>query len=74
MAAFTLAISTALGDDLAGAQKMVPTSSLPLLNGVSHALGDLLGDALAQAYARKAISSADPALFAQFRCTSVRPR
>lgn len=59
VAAFTLAISTALGDGLGAAQKMVPTSSLPLLNGVSHALGYLLGDALAQAYARKAISAAD---------------
>mgnify|MGYP001605697616 FL=1 len=59
VAAFTLAISTALSDDLAAAQKMVPLSSVPLLNGVSHALGYLLGDALAQAFSRKAISAAD---------------
>ncbi len=59
VAAFTLAISTALGDDLAAAQKMVPVSSLSLMNGVSHSLGYLLGDALAQAFARKAISAAD---------------
>ena len=59
VAAFTLAISTALRDGLSSAQKMVPLSSLPLLHGVSHALGYLLGDALAQAYAREAISAAD---------------
>ena len=59
VAAFTLAISTALADDFAAAQKMVPTSQLGLLNGVSHALGYLLGDALSEAFARKAISAAD---------------
>lgn len=59
VAAFTLAISTALGEDVAAAQKMVPLSSTSLLHGVSHALGYLLGDALAQAFARKAISAAD---------------
>lgn len=59
VAAFTLAISTALQDDVEAAQKMVPVSSVPLLNGVSHALGYLLGDALAQAFARKEISAAD---------------
>lgn len=59
IAAFTLALSTALADDLAAAQKLVPLSSVSLLNGVSHALGYLLGDALAQAFARKEVSAAD---------------
>ncbi len=59
VAAFTLAISTALADDFAAAQKMVPISELGLMNGVSHALGYLLGDALSEAFARKAISAAD---------------
>ena len=59
VAAFTLAISTALQDDVEEAHKMVPLSSLPLLNGVSHALGYLLGEALAQAFARKEITAAD---------------
>lgn len=59
IAAFTLALSAALSDDLAAAQKMVPVSSLSLLNGVSHALGYLLGDALAQAFARGELSASD---------------
>lgn len=80
VAAFTLAIAAALGEDLANprlvtgsgvtgrdrgdqllgaAQKMVPLSGVPLLHGVSHALGYLLGDALARAYACKTISAAD---------------
>ena len=58
VAAFTLAISAALADDFEAAQKMVPTE-LALLNGVSHALGYLLGDALSEAFARKTISAAD---------------
>ena len=59
IAAFTLALSAALGDDLAAAQKMVPVSSLSLLNGVSHALGYLLGDALSRAFVDGSISAAD---------------
>lgn len=59
VAAFTLAISTALGDDLAAAQAMVPVASLSLMNGVSHSLGYLLGAAMAQAFGRKMISAAE---------------
>lgn len=59
IAAFTLALSTALNDDLAAAEAMVPVSSTSLLNGVSHALGYLLGDALARAFAGKTLSAAD---------------
>jgi Haem-binding uptake, Tiki superfamily, ChaN len=59
VAAFTLAISSALRDDVGAAQDLVPQGSDSLFNGVSHALGYLLGDALAQAFSRKTVSSAD---------------
>ncbi len=58
-AAFTLAISTALRDDVRAAQALIPVDDDELLNGVSHALGYLLGDALAVAFARKRWSPTD---------------
>ena len=59
VAAFTLALSAALRDDVNAAQKLVPQGSDDLFQGISHALGYLLGDALAQAFARGTISRAD---------------
>ncbi len=59
VAAFTLAISAALRDDAGAAQDMVPQGRDELFNGVSHALGYLLGAALAEAFARQAVSRAD---------------
>lgn len=57
-AAFTLAIATALKDDVRAAQRMVPTDD-DLFTGVTHALGYLLGDALAVAFSRKKLTPAD---------------
>ncbi|MFZ5443746.1 MAG: ChaN family lipoprotein [Myxococcota bacterium] len=59
VAAFTLAIWSALtSGDLKSAQGMVPGRSDAVFNGVSHAVGYLLGDKLAQAFARKELSRA----------------
>jgi phage head maturation protease len=38
---------------------MVPQGNDELFNGVSHALGYLLGDALARAFAQRTVSRAD---------------
>lgn len=57
-AAFTLAISAALRDDVRAAQAMIPADDA-LLSSVSHALGYLLGDALAGAFSRKKLGAAD---------------
>ncbi|MGV3623147.1 MAG: ChaN family lipoprotein [Archangium sp.] len=57
-AAFTLAISTTLRDDVKAAQQLIPQDD-ELMNGVSHALGYLLGDALSVAFSRKKLSAAD---------------
>lgn len=59
VAAFTLALSAALKDDVGAAQGMVPQGNDELFNGVSHALGYLLGDALARAFAQRTVSRAD---------------
>ncbi|MFT3708355.1 MAG: ChaN family lipoprotein [Archangium sp.] len=54
--AFTLAISAALHDDASHARALVPDDRDRLFHGVSHAIGYLLGDALARAHARGALS------------------
>lgn len=56
IAAFTLAISTALRDEPRLAQRLIPEDQDEQFHGVSHALGYLLGDALARAHARKSLS------------------
>ncbi len=57
VAAFTLAVTAALEDDVGAAQRLVPTGAL--FHPVSHALGYLLGDALARAFAARRVSRAD---------------
>lgn len=58
VAAFTLALSTALKDDVGSATKMVPGDSGELFHGVSHALGYLLGEAMAKAFERGSLKPA----------------
>jgi len=81
VAAFVLAIHAALGEDPGSARRLLPLGPLALFNGVSHALGYLLGDALARAFARGEVSRAEvKALFedpfvdpqATFRAWSLR--
>jgi hypothetical protein len=54
--AFTLAIAAALHEAPEQARAMVPDDGHALFHGVSHAVGYLLGDALARAQARGALS------------------
>jgi uncharacterized iron-regulated protein len=54
--AFTLAIAAALNDDPEHARALVPDDGDRLFHGVSHALGYLLGDAMARAHTRGALS------------------
>lgn len=56
VAAFTLALSTAVRDDPMTARRLVPKDQGEVFHGVSHALGYLLGDAMARAHARKTLS------------------
>jgi hypothetical protein len=56
IAAFVLALSTAAPEDARTTRRLLPLSPLSLFNGVSHALGYLLGDALAKAFARGEVS------------------
>ncbi len=58
IAAFTLALSTALKDDVASASTMVPGDAGKLFHGVSHALGYLLGEAMAKAFERGSLKPA----------------
>lgn len=57
VAAFTLAVAAALEDDVQAAQRLVPPGAL--FHPVSHALGYLLGDGLARAFAAKRLRRAD---------------
>lgn len=60
IAAFVLALSAAVHEGPIGAAaRLLPLGSLSLFNGVSHALGYLLGDALARAFARGRVSRAE---------------
>jgi hypothetical protein len=52
VAAFVLALTAALTEDARATRQLLPLTPLSLFNGVSHALGYLLGDALARAFAR----------------------
>lgn len=56
IAAFVLALSAALPDDARTTRRLLPLAPLSLFNGVSHAMGYLLGDALAKAFARGEVS------------------
>jgi hypothetical protein len=58
IAAFTLALATALQDDPRHARQLVPRGSEAMFHGVSHALGYLLGDAIARTRpTRRALSA-----------------
>jgi uncharacterized iron-regulated protein len=57
VAAFTLALVAALRDDVSIAVRLVPAGAL--FHPVSHALGYLLGDALARAFAEHRLTRAD---------------
>lgn len=59
VAAFVLALSAALTEenrDSRTTRRLLPLAPLSLFDGVSHALGYLLGDALAKAFARGEVS------------------
>lgn len=56
VAAFVLALASALPEDTRTSRRLLPLAPLSLFNGVSHALGYLLGDALAKAFARGEVS------------------
>ncbi|MCC6333109.1 MAG: ChaN family lipoprotein [Myxococcales bacterium] len=58
-AAFVLAITAALPEEPKASRALWPRSPLSLFNGVSHALGYLLGDALARAFSRGQVSRAE---------------
>lgn len=57
VAAFTLAVVAALGDDVGAGVRLVPAGAL--FHPVSHALGYLLGDALARAFAERRLTRGD---------------
>ncbi|MBL8914772.1 MAG: hypothetical protein JNM17_28965 [Archangium sp.] len=57
VAAFTLAISTALRDEPRLAQRLIPEEQDEQFHGVSHALGYLVGDALARAHSKKKLTT-----------------
>lgn len=57
--AFTLALTTALSGDVADAEQLVPRDSGRVFHGVSHALGYLLGEALANAFERGDLTRAE---------------
>jgi hypothetical protein len=59
VAAFVLAITAALPEAPRASRALWPRAPLSLFNGVSHALGYLMGDALAHAFARGRVSRAE---------------
>ncbi|MEW5737357.1 MAG: ChaN family lipoprotein [Myxococcota bacterium] len=59
VAAFVLAITAALPEEPRASRALWPRSPLSLFNGVSHALGYLLGDALARAFSKGQVSRAE---------------
>lgn len=56
VSAFVLALVAALPEGGKATRRLLPLAPLSLFNGVSHALGYLLGDALARAFARGQVS------------------